>query len=704
MSRHRVLLPLVALVSTFAVPWSTGPAPAGATTLTATALSELSIDFDPRGSIGLLGVDVDVSTVNPFGGYPQMQRWTSDGRWLTWDRDLTSTTYGHPTGTVGGPLVEASASWARLEFYPADVDGCIGDDWQQACYWESYSVADIGHGGLHIEVRRNTDGSWPAVGRVFPPTAGDELGGFAVRGRILSPTPVAAGRVRVDAFQIGCSIYETCVAPPVNAAGTTFGAFSSGANIGEEWSMGVAWPGRYTVFVTDTATGVAVQGLLDVAPGAVPTLDLGVPCFGMRTCVALPGTPATAAPSAGFHPVSPVRILDTRKGIGLTGGPVRAGDGALDTTNAEARAAERDNHDLVVAGVAGIPTSGVSAVLLNVTAVDPTGEGYVTVGPRPAGSGDLFDDQNSYGTWPDASNINLAPGSVTPNLVLAPVGAGGIVRFRVFGASTHVLADVAGWFSHDPTLAGDDLTGVRPIRLLDTRHDTAGAFSAGDRRTLRVAGVGGVPDDATSVVVNVTAVDPAGTGYVTAFPTGTAVPDVSNVNLSRGVTRPNLSVVRVGAGGSIDLVVAETASHLLVDVFGYYSTGGGDAPTVASAPFRVFDTRNSIGTGGGSMRAGERRRVRVAGVGAAPAGASAVYANITVVSPTGEGFLTAWPAGGKVPDVSNLNFTAGEIIPNMAILGLGEDGAIDVELALPWDVDGGADVLVDVLGWVTPTS
>ena len=104
------------------------------------------------------------------------------------------------------------------------------------------------------------------------------------------------------------------------------------------------------------------------------------------------------------------------------------------------------------------------------------------------------------------------------------------------------------------------------------------------------------------------------------------------------------------------------------------------------------------------MRAGERRRVRVAGVGAAPAGASAVYANITVVSPTGEGFLTAWPAGGNVPDVSNLNFTAGEIIPNMAILGLGEDGAIDVELALPWDVDGGADVLVDVLGWVTPTS
>jgi hypothetical protein len=671
-------------------------------TVAATALSEVDIDFDPRGSVGLVGVDVDVPTVNPYGGYSQMQRWASDGRLLTWDRDLSSATYGHPTGEVGGPMFESSANWVRLEFYPADVDGCAGDDWQDACYWESYSVADTGHGGLHIEVKRRDDGSWPAVGRVFPPTAGDELGGFPVRGRILSPTPVAEGRLRVDAFQIGCSIYETCIAPPVNAAGSTFGAFSSGLNIGEEWSMGVAWPGRYTVFVTDTVTGVAVQGLLDIAPGAVPTLDLGVPCFGMRTCVSLPGTPATVAPAAGFHPVSPVRILDTRKGIGLTGGPVRAGDGSLDTTNAVARAAERDNHDLVVTGVAGIPSTGVSAVLLNVTAVDPTGDGYITVGPRPAGSGDLFDDQNSYGVWPDASNINLAPGTVTPNLVLAPVGAGGVVRFHVFGASTHVLADVAGWFSHDPTLVGDDLTGIRPVRLLDTRHDPTGAFSAGERRTLRVAGLAGVPDDATSVVVNVTAVDPAGTGYVTAFPTGTVVPDVSNVNLSRRITRPNLSVVRVGAGGSIDLVVAETASHLLVDVFGYYSTGGGDAPTVASAPFRVFDTRNSIGTAGGPMRAGERRRVRIAGVGTVPAGATAVYANVTVVDPTGEGFLTVWPAGGATPDVSNLNFTAGEIVPNMAILGVGDDGSIDVEVTLPWSPSGTAHVLVDVLGWVVP--
>lgn len=702
--RRSLLTALLAIVSTASVVARSGPETvASAEPVSASALSQLSIDFDPRGSIGLLGVDVSVPTVNPYGGYSEMLRWTSDGRWLTWDRDLSSSTYGHPTGTVGGPLFESTTEWVRLEFYPAAVDGCAGDDWQDACYWTSYSVADSSRGGLHVEVKRRPDGSWPAIGRVFPPSAGDELGGFAVRGRVLSSTPITEGRVRVDAFQIGCSIYESCIAPPVNASGTTLGAFSSGRSIGEQWSMGVAWPGRYTVFVTDTTTGVAVQGLLDVAPGRVPTLDLDVPCFGMRTCVSLAGSASLTPPTAAFHPVAPTRILDTRKGVGLTGGAVRPGDGSLDTTNAVARAAESDNHDLVVTGVAGIPTDGVTAVLLNVTAVDPSGEGFVTVGPRPAGTGNLFDDQNSYGAWPDASNINLRAGAVTPNLVLAPVGAGGIVRFHVFGATTHVLADVAGWFSHDPTRPGTDFAGVRPTRLLDTRHDAGGAFAPGEHRTVRIVGRAGVPDDATAVVVNLTAVTPDGTGYVTAHPSGTPLPDVSNLNLARGITRPNLSVVRLGVDGSIDLTVAETSTDLLVDVFGYYSPDGAGAPTRAAAPFRVFDTRNAVGTTGASMLAGERRRVRVAGVGAVPADATAVYANVTVVSPSGEGFLTAWPAGGPTPGVSNLNFTAGEIIPNMAILGLGDDGAVDIELALPWTPSGSAHVLVDVLGWVSPS-
>lgn len=76
-------------------------------------------------------------------------------------------------------------------------------------------------------------------------------------------------------------------------------------------------------------------------------------------------------------------------------------------------------------------------------------------------------------------------------------------------------------------------------------------------------------------------------------------------------------------------------------------------------------------------------------------------ANITVVSPTGSGFLTAWPSGLDTPNVSNLNFTDSEIIPNMAIIGLGEDGAIDVRVDLPWDPTATAHVLVDVLGWVS---
>lgn len=86
-----------------------------------------------------------------------------------------------------------------------------------------------------------------------------------------------------------------------------------------------------------------------------------------------------------------------------------------------------------------------------------------------------------------------------------------------------------------------------------------------------IRGVAGVPSDAESVVVNITAVDPTGTGYVTAYPSGTSVPDASNLNVRRNQDRPNLAVVRIGADGAIRLTTREAATHLLVDVQGYYA-------------------------------------------------------------------------------------------------------------------------------------
>ncbi len=661
-------------------------------------------DWDPGTPTGFLGVDLElpdgVTIDNPYGGYVHMARWAGDQSWHLWDRDLASPTFGWLTEEVDGPTYDRRATRLRLEFYPTTTDECDGRDPTADCYWQIYDVYDSSVGGLHLGV--DLDGAARVdLGSLRLPRVGDDLGAFVARGDVVSATDIPNGRIHVDAFQIDCAYYEGCIAPPVNDAGVTVGAFSSGPGRDNTWSLGVAWPGRYTVFVRDTVADIGYQGFIDVAPGDVPTFDLDAPCFGMEVCVRLDGTDP-APPAADFHPVAPARVLDTRNGIGITEGPVRAGDGSLDHTTADLRLAERRNHEFRVTGVGGVPDTGVAAVLLNVTAVAPTAGGFISVAPRPSGTGNLFDDQNSYGIWPSASNLNLVPNTVTPNMVLARVGAGGMVRLHVYGTDVHVLADVAGWFGHTPdSLANDGFQMTTPRRVLDTRGGIGtagdGAFNADEVRRLRI---GDIPDDVTAVVLNMTAVEPTGDGFVTVWPSGSPQPDASNLNTSAGVTRPNLVVVRLGENRSVDIASMLAGGHLLADLLGYTVADGGTQMTAAE-PFRVFDTRGDIGTTGGAMTDGDSRRVQIAGVGGVPNDAIGAMVNITVVEPSAAGFATVWPSDQPRGNTSNLNWDAGDIRPNAAIIGLGADGSLDLGVDMPGATDATAHVLIDVMGWLT---
>ena len=90
-------------------------------------------------------------------------------------------------------------------------------------------------------------------------------------------------------------------------------------------------------------------------------------------------------------------------------------------------------------GATGLPSSGIGAVALNVTAVegfDAGGYGFVTVYPCDSLST----------TVPDASNLNFAGGQTIPNAVIAPVSADGYVCFSVYG-NIDLLVDASGYFS-----------------------------------------------------------------------------------------------------------------------------------------------------------------------------------------------------------------------------------------------------------------
>lgn len=622
--------------------------------------------IEAGGATGMVGFGAFYGSCGSTVGYTDHAWWGRDGRM---ERPL----YAADRHEAG-----CAMTMLRWELYPGSTQNQETDE---------YDPYTFPAGGSHVQ-RTPADGpNWKDPGTIPLPFLGDTHGAFRATGKIVSATPITEGRLKMDTFQVP---YDPYPGPGlvVTNTGAQVGAFATTVSRGDEWTAGVAWPGQYRLDLTDTQNGVHLWALTDLRDGAIPTIDLDAWCFGFEICQYVAGGPL-AANGGGFHPLSPTRILDTRAGVGIANGPIRPGDGRLNEPNPYMRIDSRLNHEIKVTGNYGVPATGVAAVLLNVTSTMATDPGFVSLVPRPPNAGDVLDDQSSYGALPNTSNLNVAPGLDIPNAVVATVGAGGKIRIYSNPGSTHLIADIAGWIDNSGTVrSGSGFTGLTPERLVDTRLGLGGAtFAAGNDRVLKVAGVAGVPADATSVVLNVTGANAAGTGWAVAYPNGETPPNASTINLAAGRTRANLAVVKVGRGGSVRLRVAETSADLIVDVFGYYSPGAG--AVVPITPTRVVDTRAT-----GPLGDHEVRRFPVAGVGGVPAGATAAIVNVTAL-PTANGYLTVWPSGTTQPTASNVNFAGGQDVPNLAMVALGEGGKLDVFNEL-----GATHVLIDVMAYV----
>jgi hypothetical protein len=625
---------------------------------------------------GRIGIDA-VYTNGGGGEYDVMTCSTTQAQ-LGWDDD------GNLVGTSSVPDTRSGGSLTsvRFEMYPGQCP-------HNRAFW-----GDVG--GVHFEVPSGVRD----LGTITMPVAG-ENGAFPLRGDILSSTTITEGRVHVDAFQTERG-YPDVFPSLQNNGAVAYGAFGSSASEGKTWTAGVGWAGQYVFFVEDRVTGSKVSALVEITAETVPTIDLDAICFGLNTCEYSAGGPPTA--TGTFHATAPTRILDTRFGVGIANGPVRSGGGREPSPDPLTRRDEIANHELKVTGLAGIPESGVSAVLLNVTAVDAPADGYLSVTPKPqacCGGMAIYDDQATLISGePASSNLNVTTGQTVPNLVLARVGAGGKIRLYNWAGPTNVIADLAGWFgTGGANLGGDGFKAVTPSRLLDTREGVGGPerpFSAFETRTLKVAGVGGVPADATSVVVNVTASNVTDSGFTTVFPAGSTVPTASNLNYRAGDVRANLAVVRIGANGSIALHAADAATDLTVDVMGSFApTGGGPVTTIT--PVRLVDSRTGLRVHGGLLGVGELVTIPVRGEAGIPADATAVILNVTAGNTAGYGFFTVFPTAAAVPIASNVNFNApGQNVPNLVMVGVGGDGSISVK-----NGGAGADLIIDVFGYVT---
>ena len=234
-----------------------------------------------------------------------------------------------------------------------------------------------------------------------------------------------------------------------------------------------------------------------------------------------------------FRGAAPTRLLDTR----TVNDPLEAG-------------VERR---LDVRGGAGF-RSDSGAIALNVTVVSPGSPGYVTVypcGPRPL-----------------ASTVNYSAGDIVPNFTLVPYTGGEVCLYSM--ADANVVVDSFGW--------SDNASGLRlapPSRLLDTRSGLGwpgGAAGPAAPLTLRVAGRGGVPNDAAAALITITATGGRADGYVTAWPCDQPRPVASVLNLRSGLLRSNLALLTVTDAGTVCLyawTVDGSTVHLVADAVGW---------------------------------------------------------------------------------------------------------------------------------------
>ena len=76
-------------------------------------------------------------------------------------------------------------------------------------------------------------------------------------------------------------------------------------------------------------------------------------------------------------------------------------------------------------------------------------------------------------------------------------------------------------------------------------------FAANSEIVLQVTGAGGVPSDATSVVLNMTSVDGTAASFVTVYPDGEARPNASALNVQPAIATPNMITVKLGSNGKV---------------------------------------------------------------------------------------------------------------------------------------------------------
>jgi hypothetical protein len=338
--------------------------------------------------------------------------------------------------------------------------------------------------------------------------------------------------------------------------------------------------GYLTVFPAGDAAPNA-SNINYVTGEAVPNLvEVGVGSSGMVSffssaqtdlIVDLEGyTSPTSLNGAGLYdPLSsPARICDTRAVSDFTSSNQCNGPGEATGTFLAG-----GTKNIQVTGEGGVPSTAPlpTAVVLNVTVVNPAAAGYVTIYPQGV-------------TEPNASNVNYRAGQTTTNRVIVPLSSSGQIT-AASSESTDVVVDISGYYTATGGTGSQFTSEPAPVRICDSRSVTSyspanqctghaitsgGTLNADGSGNVVVTGLAGVPSDATAVVINLTGISSTLSTFLTVYPQGT-VPNSSDLNPAGRETRANLVVATLSPSGKFVIYNDTGSINVIVDVLGWYS-------------------------------------------------------------------------------------------------------------------------------------
>ncbi|MGZ4701124.1 MAG: beta strand repeat-containing protein [Ilumatobacteraceae bacterium] len=477
--------------------------------------------------------------------------------------------------------------------------------------------------------------------------------------------------------------------------------------IGTSFLVGQAGTMSLTVASTPTATVVAT--------GALPAGLIYTPIQGGVT---ISGTPAVN--TYGTYPIT-VNVMT-------------AGYNNLETVNlyvarvatfssaATATAVAGNPFTFTVTTASGVPNPAITlksgTLPAGITLTD-LGTGSATLSGTPA----LATGGQSF---PVTFTATTPAGATDQAFTLV------VNSIPAITSATSAAAVVGAPFSFTVTTSGTPVPAITKTGTLPSGM----AFTDLGNGTAQFSGTAVVADVGKSFPVTLTATSSAGVAHQSFTLSVTRVPQFTSAASATALSGNafNFSVSAVGApmpaitmSGALPTGVTFTSSgngqaslsgtpekaaaghsfpvtFTAVNSFGttnqsFTLTVTADKSLVSVTPARLADTRPGFATvdtlfaGGGIRATGSTLELTVAGRGGVPADAAAVALNVTVAEPVGSGFVTVYPCGAQRPNASNLDYTAGAVVPNAVIAQIGTNGSVCLF------VSNSAQLIVDVNGF-----